>query len=416
MQQLKLWLLPALFSAATSQALDGVEFSGNAGAEWREFPNAGQFNSADDEQARHQFSASIEPELAWQSESGQHIVVFRAFGRWDSEDDERSHADIREASWLTYGDSWELKAGISKVFWGVTESQHLVDIVNQTDFVEAPDGEDKLGQPMLKLSLVQSWGLLDAFVLPGFRERTFAGNDGRFRFAVDVAEDDALYQSDKEDRHIDLALRWAHTLDDYDVGLTYFRGTSRDPLFVPQFAGASPQPVALAPLYVLIDQFGLDVQATLDSWLWKLETIYRTFDDSIETDYAGIDVEDYSAATGGFEYTFYGIAETDWDLGALAEYQYDSRDDASLALGQNDLFVGGRLALNDADSSEVLFGISQDLDDQATRSVLLEAETRLGDSMKLNIEGLLFHSSADDNLSYQLRQDDYIQLSLYYYY
>lgn len=100
----------------------------------------------------------------------------------------------------------------------------------------------------------------------------------------------------------------------------------------------------------------------------------------------------------------------------LAEYQYDSRDDAALALGQNDLFVGGRLALNDADSSEVLFGISQDLDDQATRSVLLEAETRLGDSMKLNVEGLLFHSSADDNLSYQLRQDDYIQLSLYYYY
>lgn len=425
--------------APITYALDVSELdvSGNIGAQWREFPNAGQYNSSNDpalpngaagdiEQARHQFSISAEPELGWQSEDGLHTVVLKAFGRWDSEDSERSHVDIREASWLTYGDSWEVKAGISKVFWGVTESQHLVDIVNQSDFVEAPDGEDKLGQPMVKLSLIRDWGLMDVFVLPGFRERTFAGEDGRFRLPLDVDRDNALYQSDDEDKHIDLALRWTHTFDLYDVGVSYFKGTSRDPLFVPTFGNdlqpsvQAPAPTALAPLYVLIDQLGFDLQATLDAWLWKLETIYRTFDDDVESQFSAlgvqVEVQDYSAATGGFEYTFYGIADTDWDLGALAEYQYDSRDDASLALGQNDLFVGGRLALNDAESTEVLFGMSQDLDHMATRSILLEAETRLGDSMKLNVEGLLFNSADDDNLSYQFRQDDYIQLSLEYYY
>ena len=416
-----------------SYALDAFELdvSGNIGAQWREFPNAGQYNSSnnpassdagDIEQVRHQFSISAEPELGWQSEDGLHTVVLKAFGRWDSEDSERSHVDIREASWLTYGDSWEVKAGISKVFWGVTESQHLVDIVNQSDFVEAPDGEDKLGQPMVKLSLIRDWGLMDVFVLPGFRERTFAGEDGRFRLPLDVDRDNALYQSDDEDKHIDLALRWTQTFDVYDVGVSYFKGTSRDPLFVPMFGNdlqpsvQAPAPTALAPLYVLIDQVGFDLQATLDAWLWKLETIYRTFDDDVESQFSAIEVDDYSAATGGFEYTFYGVADTDWDLGALAEYQYDSRSDASLALGQNDLFVGGRLALNDAESTEVLFGMSQDLDHMATRSILLEAETRLGDSIKLNVEGLLFNSADDDNLSYQFRQDDYIQLSLMYYY
>ena len=416
-----------------SYALDAFELdvSGNIGAQWREFPNAGQYNSSnnpassdagDIEQVRHQFSISAEPELGWQSEDGLHTVVLKAFGRWDSEDSERSHVDIREASWLTYGDSWEVKAGISKVFWGVTESQHLVDIVNQSDFVEAPDGEDKLGQPMVKLSLIRDWGLMDVFVLPGFRERTFAGEDGRFRLPLDVDRDNALYQSDDEDKHIDLALRWTQTIDLYDVGVSYFKGTSRDPLFVPMFGNnlqpsvQAPAPTALAPLYVLIDQVGFDLQATLDAWLWKLETIYRTFDDDVESQFSAIEVDDYSAATGGFEYTFYGVADTDWDLGALAEYQYDSRSDASLVLGQNDLFIGGRLALNDAESTEVLFGMSQDLDHMATRSILLEAETRLGDSMKLNVEGLLFNSADDDNLSYQFRQDDYIQLSLMYYY
>ncbi|KZZ48121.1 hypothetical protein A3759_28200, partial [Thalassolituus sp. HI0120] len=281
-------------------------------------------------------------EFAWESESGDHVVVFKAFGRYDSEDDERSHGDIREASWLTYGDDWELKAGISKVYWGVTESQHLVDIVNQTDFVEAPDGEDKLGQPMVKLSLVRDWGLVDAFILPGFRERTFPGEDGRFRPQLVVK--DAQYQDDDKDKHIDYALRWSHTIDDYDIGLSYFNGTSRDPLLKPSgFNG--PQPTEFSAFYAQINQFGLDFQATLDSWLWKLETIYRTFDESVKDSFRSQKLEDYSAATGGFEYTFYGIAETDWDLGALMEYQYDSRDQANISLTQNDLFVGGRLAM-----------------------------------------------------------------------
>ncbi|MDD7885073.1 hypothetical protein [Flavivirga sp. 57AJ16] len=36
----------------------------------------------------------------------------------------------------------------------MTESNHLVDIINQTDAVETFDGEEKLGQPMVQLS----WG------------------------------------------------------------------------------------------------------------------------------------------------------------------------------------------------------------------------------------------------------------------
>jgi len=32
-------------------------------------------------------------------------------------------------------DDWELTTGVSKVYWGVMEAVHLVDIINQTDFV-----------------------------------------------------------------------------------------------------------------------------------------------------------------------------------------------------------------------------------------------------------------------------------------
>ena len=106
------------------------------------------------------------------------MFTTQLFVREDSMDDERSHADIRELSWLYYSDDWELRLGISKVFWGVAESQHLVDIINQTDAVENVDGEDKLGQPMINLTLIRDWGNVDLFVLPYLRERTFTGVNG----------------------------------------------------------------------------------------------------------------------------------------------------------------------------------------------------------------------------------------------
>ena len=69
-----------------------------------------------------------------------------------------------------------------------------MDIINQTDQVDQVDGEEKLGQPMINLSLVRDWGIVDLFVLPGFRERTYAGEEGRPRTPLPVS-DDAVYES-----------------------------------------------------------------------------------------------------------------------------------------------------------------------------------------------------------------------------
>lgn len=78
-----------------------------------------------------------------------------------------------------------------KEFWGVAEARHLVDIINQTDEVENFDREDKLGQPMINLALINNWGTLDFFLLTGFRDRTFPGREGRLRTfpEIDVGEE-----------------------------------------------------------------------------------------------------------------------------------------------------------------------------------------------------------------------------------
>ncbi|MCW8945948.1 MAG: hypothetical protein OQK80_00670, partial [Sedimenticola sp.] len=318
--------------------------------------------------------------------------------RWDQHDQERTHGDIRQLTWSHIADGWELHSGISKVFWGVTEFQHLVDTINQSDGVEDIDGEDKLGQPMIHLSIAREWGILDLYALPGFRERTFPGVDGRLRTGLVVATEQASYESGAGDKHVDFAARWSRTLGDFDLGLHYFRGTNRDPLL--QAGLNSLGTPVLIPHYEQINQIGMDLQATLDDWLWKLETRWR--DSRNDT---------FWALQGGFEYTLYGIAESNADLGLLVEYGWDERGKRSTSLAQNDLFFGSRIALNDVDSTELLAGIGYDLD-YHSYSLQIEASTRIGEGWKASMDLRLFTGkNVNDPLS-ALRKDDHLQLTL----
>ena len=108
------------------------------------------------EQHDQYFSLAAVPEFFWSWNEGDDSFEFVPSFRVDQYDDERTHADIRELSWLHVSDNWESRIGIRRVFWGVTEFQHLVDIINQSDAVEDVDNEDKLGQPMINISWVKN--------------------------------------------------------------------------------------------------------------------------------------------------------------------------------------------------------------------------------------------------------------------
>ncbi|HEB81471.1 MAG TPA: hypothetical protein ENJ11_01270, partial [Gammaproteobacteria bacterium] len=68
-----------------------------------------------------------EPEFYTEWDEGNQNLEVKLFYRKDQYDEQRTHGDIRELSWTSVFDNWELQIGISKVFWGVTETQHLVD-------------------------------------------------------------------------------------------------------------------------------------------------------------------------------------------------------------------------------------------------------------------------------------------------
>lgn len=386
-------VITAWFMAVATSVSAG-EWSGFASLEYQGFLHPPLYP----EQHRAYFSAVLQPEFYRQLENSKDSFTFVPFVRADQYDSERSHADIRELTWLKVGEDYEWRLGIRKLFWGVTESQHLVDIVNQTDLVENIDTEDKLGQPMVNLALIRDWGTVNVFILPGFRARTFPGVEGRLRTGPRVDADQASYESAHGRRHVDYALRWSKSVSGWDIGLSQFYGTAREPRLLPGVDSAGA-PV-LIPRYDLIHQTGLDLQLTAGSWLWKLEAIRRSGQGPT-----------YSALTGGFEYTFTGAFGTAMDLGLIAEYLYDNRGANAPTPFQDDVMMGLRLALNDAQSSELLIGV---IDDRrsAARLFNLEASRRIGGHFKLSLEARAFAGASATDPQYAWRRDDYLQLEL----
>lgn len=375
-----------------------AEFSGNVAVEGQYFSEEAQFEDQFDEN----LTLSFEPQWDGEWNDGDDRWSVELFMRADNKDAGRRHADVREALWLRIDGDNEWRVGINTMFWGVTESKHLVDVINQTDAVENIDGEDKLGQPMIHLKRYQDWGVLDFLVLPGFRERTFHEAEGRLRPPLVVDTDQTEYESSDEDRHVDFAFRFSQTYGDLDLGLSWFKGTSRDPLFLPG-VDDDGEPV-LIPFYEQMTQVGLDAQLIVEDWLWKLEAVRREAESN-----------DFNAYTAGFEYTFYGVFDSVVDLGALVEYSFDGRPKAEAAVLDDDVFVGSRLAFNDVQSSEILAGFFIDVDNHG-RSFRVEGSRRFGASWKGTLELQTFSNLDPDDPLQAFAQDDFVRVEMAYFY
>ncbi len=399
------WLVLSLMLLSFNVTSNNLETNMKLGLEYRYFPDKGKY---EEQFEHHQYSTFAEAEVYWNWNNGDDLITFKPYYRYDNQDKNRSHGDIREFSYIHVDDNYEFRAGFRKEFWGVTEFQHLVDVINQTDLVEDIDGEEKLGQLMFNLSSVYKWGIVDWFLLPSFRERTFASEQGRLRAPIKVDVNNAIYQSSAKQKHLDFAVRWNHSIGNFDIGSYWFHGTNRDPVLqlsdseINNTDGSNTQ--SFIPYYQQMDQFGIDLQATVDSWLWKVEGIYRH-----------TDIDSFLAAQVGLEYTFVGALNSVIDIGFLMEYAWDARGETTNtnigANFQNDLFIGSRLAFNDMQSSEILVGLRSDMQHNSF-SLSVEGSRRMGDNYKINVDFRAFQSNEPLDAFYYLKSDNHFQVSI----
>lgn len=392
---------------AFALAPDYQEFYGNIEFEATLFAEDARFPRQRDQGA----SIAVEPTLFAEWADGDLSATFTPFFRLDAADDARTHFDIREAKVDYRFDEYELTLGVDTVFWGKTEANHLVDIINQTDAVEDLDDEDNLGQPMVRVSRLTDVGEFSLFYLPYFRTRTFPGERGRLRSALPVNRSARNIEPDGGRWTPSFAARYAGVIENADIGLSAFHGVSRDPAFVPaDFVNTpgGPAPTTLAPIYSRITQFGFDGQYTEGPTLYKAEAIYRTG----QRDLTGR-TRDYVGATGGVEYTLFGVFDNA-DLGLIAEYSWDSRGDDATNVFQSDVILGARLGLNDEADTSLLLTSALDHDNDVA-SFRLEAQTRVAEGWIAEVEGQFFINNEDDPLAADLQDDSFLRLKLTYY-
>jgi hypothetical protein len=410
-----------------------LDLRGNIAIESRFFYEMPLF----DDQKSYPLSFSSTPEFFWSWNDNKDTFEWLPFARYDSSDANRTHFDIRELSWVHILEHFESKIGIRREFWGVTEFQHLVDVINQKDYLEGYTNEQKLGQPMVNFSWVQSWGSLDFYWLPYFRERSFSALNGRPTIGINVITDNQLIANSdglsQISRHRDWALRWNHSFSNYDLAIHWFEGIDKSPKLLP-YSNKSIAPPYLFPMnnsalnhnqmlndnksvntiqtqvaywiphYSTMKQMGLELQINNDETLLKLEWIYKKKNN-----------EHYWALQTGIEYTHYALFETAIDFSWLIEYAYDQRQKKADSSFQNDLFIGNRIAFNNVDSTEILWGFRYDVDFDSIY-FLIEAHQRITNNITLSLDAYFFSPNKEDVFFYSLRQDDHLQFTLQYYY
>ena len=379
-----------LLSAATAQSF---RISPQVGVEGRFFFESPQFP---DQFETFQGNLILTGDARWTSQDRDTRILFEPFLRLDTEDNERTYFDIREASIARRFGDWDVLVGATQVFWGVAESRNVVDIVNTFDTIEDFDQSEKLGQPAIRIGRRTDIGRFEAYYLPFFREQIFPGEDGRLRFDPVVDTDNAEFERGGEEWAGDFALRYENTFGKFDVGVHGFFGTSRVPLLVPDEDFES-----FTPLYQQLAQGGVDVQYTDGPWLLKFEG-------------AGVNVggDTFFSSVAGFEYTFFGAMCSSIDIGIIGEYLYDGREGSNVPINvfENDAFAGTRITFNDPQDTEILAGAIVDTE---TGGLIASAEfqRRLGSNMLIEVEGRLFNGSGDPFVD-PFDQDSHITLRL----
>jgi hypothetical protein len=409
--------------------------------ELRVYTHNPQFSNPQNDQddSTLQPSIAFEPHFGWSSPDGDDAFVFRAFGRYDPEDSERSHGDVREAYILHEGDSWDFVFGVNQVFWGVAESRNIVDVINQRDLVEDSQGDEKLGQPMVNLNVFGKWGEVSLFALPYFRTRTHPDENGRLRGPLPIDDKRTSIAGRHDEWRVDFAARYENNIGPVDVGLSHFYGVSRDPVSRVAFNTTVPgleatvdgllatragqmtliglcTPVCapfldgqfvIAQRYDKINQSSIDLLGAFGNWLFKFEgtAIIGHADDLVV------------AAVAGAEYTFSDLFGSGSELGLLGELAFDDRDQgrAPQIIHDNDVFAGARFDLNDVDNLQIRSGALVDVKNLET-AITFEASRRLYKNLTGAIEGRFFVETDNQDILDTIADDDYLTFKLSYYF
>ena len=241
---------------------------------------------------------------------------------------------------------------------------------------------------MVNLSLVRDWGILDFYIMAGFREQVLPGTEGRPGLPIGVDDDattfpfeDRLYQG------MDYAVRWQHSWESIEWALSFFDGASRDPNMNFNFDLSDPRIIAS---YYPIQQLGVEFLYILNGWIFTFES--ALVDGQYQRD---IEVDTYMSSVVGLETTFGGLLGSNIDLILNANFFYDERQNDIATFFEHDLMLAFIFPFNDEYDSRInVIAITDVSDDEGIFA--LQAERRLTDSWKVVVSAVYFNAKSED--------------------
>jgi len=343
-----------------------------------------------------------EPDFHWKKPKGRWELRLTPFFRADSHDFARTHVDLRHAELKLRGESnFRFAAGIGQFRFSTMVGAAPIDVINQTDQVEDLDGRAKLGQPYVQVSTGDSELQVSAWYLPYQRARTFPSLEGRLRplFGIDAAN--PTWESVLGAWHPSGAIRVTRDTSWMRVAGTGYAGISRDPRFIAQFTDAR---VGVA--YDRLHQLSVDAAAFSDVVTFKVEGA---------TSWWRADHLFSWRASAGLQTIHQGLFGSRADMLLFAEYHVDRRPIGTpVTTNNNDVFLGMRLAHNDAQSTVWTAGGSVDLT-TGFLSGRLQLDRRLRDHWVAGVQANAFLGSRIAT-EWWLGGESYLQGHLSYYF
>ena len=324
--------------------------------------------------------------------------ISEPYYRYDHNDKERTLFNFKENYLIYFKENSEFKLGIAEIFWGVTESKNLVDVINIYDGTDG-DQKAKLGQSMLSYSTYsERAGIFDFYYLPFFSKEPQIGESGRLRLSKPIENYNTIYAGGAGDKVPSWAFKWEKNIGMSDFSIQAFRGNSRENSTIPLIEGTTLKYFAG---YERISQIGTYMQTISGPYIFKVEAIRRNGQKN-----ANNIRENYYSYTLGTEYLINRLFEKVWDLSLFIEYSNDDRGNDSIDIMQNDIFIAGQFLFNDVSGTELLIGSTLDTDGGGNTSNV-ELSSRITEDIRFTGTYQSYWSTNNKDPLYNFRRDNY---------
>ena len=398
---LQLCFLIYFFLIETHSADNDWQINSEIGLEIKEFHKNEAYSNQ-----QNTYSSFIKSEIFFDFKNDLEFLM-EPYLRYDRYDKNRSLFDFKENNLTYYYNDIQLKAGISEVFWGITESKNLVDIINPKDVTDG-DQKAKLGQTMLAFSnYSEKFGILDFYYLPFFKNSSQIGEEGRLRLSKPIENYNIVYEGGAGSKVPSWALKWEHSFRFFDFSLQGFRGNSRESSTIGKLENLQ---LKYFQGYERISQIGTYFQVISGPIIYKLEVIKRNGQKNAKNIR-----ENFFSYTLGLEHLINNLFENKWDLTSFIEYHNDDRNGDSTDILQNDLFLATRLNFNNIDGTEFLTSITLDTDGGGNTSTV-ELSSRITDNIRVTGSYNSYWSANETDILYSFRRDNYFSINIINYF